>query len=106
MIFDGCLDYASQFGWLDCIELDGNLAEIPRSTVSLFCWSGRQIKRLNLFRRHGYALEIDLGIRCQLVQRLLDLLASIDTGGIEVAQMIDVRRYLQIVDVLGRAVQE
>ena len=50
--------------------------------------------------------QMDLGVRCQLAQRLLDLLAGVDTGRVVVAEVIDEGRHGELVDVLGGAVQE
>src|SRR5258706_11106016 len=49
---------------------------------------------------------MDFSTRRYLPQRLLDLLAGIDAGGVEVAEVVDVGRDVEAVDVLGGAVKE
>ena len=106
MTLDGLLHENAQLVWLDGVKLDGNLAEILCSCVAGLGRAGRQIPVRNLLRCDGDAFENNVGIRRHLSQSLLDLLTGIDAGRVEVAEVIDVGRNIEGVDVLGRAVQE
>src|SRR5258705_159681 len=78
----------------------------PWSACPTSCRPRRQIPASDLLRRDGDALKGDVRVRCQLLQRLLDLLPGIDTGWIEVAEMVDEGRNGESVDVLGGSVEE
>src|SRR3984885_532708 len=88
------------------VQFNGHVAELLCSRVGSLGRPGGQIPVSYLFRSDSDALEVDFRVRRHLLQRLLDLLAGIDAGGIEVTEVIDVGRHIQRVDVLGRTVQE
>src|SRR5262245_3039151 len=66
----------------------------------------RQTPLGDLLLCDGEAFEIDVGGGRKLAQRLLDLLASIDAGRVEVAKVVDVGRDNEFVDGFGRAVEQ
>ena len=98
---------AAQHVGRDRIQFDGDARpKVFARRVARLGRPRRQVPLFDLFRRHRDALEDDLGIRRQFAQRLLDLLAGIDAGRIEVTEMIDVGRHVRVIDCFGGAVQE
>src|SRR5262249_19854532 len=106
MTLDRFLHQLAQLVRLDGVKLDGDFAEVLRSRVASLGRAGRQIPVRDLLWSDGYTLEANLGIRRKFAQRLFDLLTGINAGGIEISEMVDVSRNVEIVDGLGRAVQE
>src|SRR5262245_40029874 len=103
MPLDRPADEAAQPARVDSIELDGLIAaEFFGARVGLLGRSGWEIPIPNLIGRYRDALEMNLGGRRQLTQRLFDLLAGIDAGGIEVAQVIDISWDIEAADEFRR----
>src|SRR5262249_54273032 len=97
---------AAQAIGLDRVKLDRDIAKTLRSRIAGFGWPRRQIPLPDLLGSDGDALELNIGVRREFPQGLLDLVAGVYPGRSEVAGVIDVGRDLQAVDVFGRAMQE
>ncbi len=103
---DGVADQLAKPARFDCIELHGYVAVIFCPAVGLLGRPRRQIPICNLLFRDRQPLEMDLGFRRQRPQRLLDFLAGIDAGGVEVAKVVEINRAMQPADVLCRAMKK
>src|SRR3954452_12431099 len=106
MTGDRLVDEAAQRLWIDGIEFDRDGAEPLAAAVALLGGTGWQIPCPNLRAGNGQTLEVDDRAGRKITQALLDLLASIDAGRIEVAKVVDEDRHGQRADVLGGGVQE
>ena len=82
MCFDRLLHEAAQAIGLD--RVDGDIAKTLRSRIAGFGWPRRQIPLPDLLGSDGDALELNIGIRREVLQGLLDLVAGIYPGRIEV----------------------
>jgi hypothetical protein len=104
---DSIADDLAQLIGFDSVEFNADIgAESFGATVGGLCGARRQSPLPNLSRGYCQALEMNFGCRCHLAQGLLDLLTCIDTGGVEVAQVIDEGRYAALAYLLRGAVQE
>src|ERR1700730_1359377 len=100
------LDYGAELVRVDGIEFYGNVAEAFRSAIGLFRRSRRQFPCSNLPRSYREPLEMDIGVRCELPQRLLNLMIGVDARRVEVAKMIDVDRSIFELHIFGGLTQK
>jgi hypothetical protein len=91
---------------IDRVELDGDVAEVPGTSVTRLRRPGRQVPVAYLFGGDSNALEVDLRSKRHLDQGLFDFLAGIDAGGVKVPEVIDPGRDVQALNEIGCAVKE
>src|ERR1051325_275843 len=79
---------------VDCVELYRYITEVLGAAVTRFGGPGWLVPCADLLGCNRNALEIDFSPRRQIAQRFLDLLPSIDPGGVVITEVVDVRRHL------------